>query len=361
MNAHLHALVLAGGSGTRFWPWSRKIAPKQLLALDGRQCLLEVTLDRLHGLVEEENRWILTRADLTSAVTEALEDFPIRRILAEPEGRDTAPALVLGAWRIARENPDALLLALPSDHHIEDVDAFQATMNRAISAIAVDDGLYTFGMTPSEPATGFGYIERGAQAADAGVYQVAQFCEKPNRATAEEFLASGDYYWNSGMFLWKAATFLEELQAVAPEFGAGLEALNSLPSEGVDDDQFLRAFQLLPKTSIDYALLERSERVRVVEANFPWDDVGTWEAVSRLREGTVDPHGNCLDSDTVAVDSRESVTVQVDSNRTVVLLGVEDLLVVDTPDALLVCPRDRSQDVKEVVERLLGEGREDLV
>ena len=361
MNAQLHALILAGGSGTRFWPWSRRKAPKQFLALDGRQCMLDATLDRLHGFVEEENRWILTRADLAAAVTTTLESFPLGRILSEPEGRDTAPALVLGAWRIARENPEALLLVLPSDHHIEDLDAFQATMNRAISAIEVDDGLYTFGITPHEPATGFGYIERGAETTCSDVYRVAKFCEKPNRSTAAEFVASGGYYWNSGIFLWRATTFLEELRSVAPEFGAGLDALSSLTSDEFAENQFLEAFQLLPSTSIDYALLERSQRVRVVDANFTWDDVGTWEAVSRLREGAVDRHGNSLDSGTVAVDSRDNVTVQVAPDRTVVLLGVENLLVVDTPDALLVCSRDRPQDVKDVVERLLSDGREDLV
>lgn len=367
----LHALVLAGGSGTRFWPWSRKGYPKQFLALDGRETLIASTFSRLDGWIDPGNRWVLTRADLVETVSGALPDLPQRQILGEPEGRDTAPALALGALRVAIENPDALLLVLPSDHHIADPEAFRQTVDRAVRALEANDGLHTFGVTPTEPATGFGYIERGDETDTPGCFSVRGFREKPDLETAERFLAAGNYLWNAGIFLWRASTFLEELARTATDFTEGLSRLRGALQAG-DEAAVAAAFRLLPKTSIDYALLEHSDCVRVVEATFPWNDVGTWEAVGNLRAEGTDAAGNVLDQGALAIDSSDSVVIQAgeriraerasgERDRAIVLLGVEDLLVVETDDALLVCPRNRAQEVRAVVEALERQGRTDLL
>ena len=358
----LHALILAGGSGTRFWPWSRAAHPKQFLAIDGHASLLARTHERLEGWIAPENRWVLTRADLVETVAEELPTLDPAHILGEPEGRDTAPALALGALRVAAVDPDALLLILPSDHHIADPAAFRATVDRAVSALTADDGLYTFGVTPTEPATGYGYIERGDATGHPGCASVRAFREKPDRATAEAFLADGGYFWNAGIFLWRASTFLAELARASTEFAAGIESLGGVFERDDGPDALADAFRSLPKISIDFALLEKSDRVRVVEAAFPWDDVGTWEAVPRLRAEAADRDGNIVDRGVVTTDCRRAVVVRGDdveaSERVIVLHGVEDMLVVDTGDALLVCPRARAQEVRGVVETLRERGLE---
>ena len=367
----LHALILAGGSGTRFWPWSRRGNPKQFLAIDGQQSLIANTCDRLENWIAPERRWVLTRADLVEAVASQLPDLAHEQILGEPEGRDTAPALALGALRVAIEDPDALLLILPSDHHISDPEAFRRTVERARAALLEDDGLYTFGVTPTEPSTGFGYIERGDPTGAEGCFSVRGFLEKPDRERAEDFLASGEHLWNAGIFLWRASTFLEELSRAAADFTDGLLKLRDALMTG-DSPAVARAFELLPKISIDYALLEKSDRVRVVEAAFPWDDVGTWDAVERLRTDRADEAGNVLDPGAIAIESRTSVVIGAGEriaaervsgvrNRAIVLFGVEDLLVVETDDALLVCPRNRAQEIRRVVDALKSVGREDLL
>ena len=348
----LHVLILAGGSGTRFWPWSRTDLPKQFLALDGSATLLEQTLRRLDGWVPPEQRWILTRADLVETVHSQVPDFASDRIVGEPEGRDTAPALAFGALRVAALASDSDLLVLPSDHHIDDPQAFAATVARARQALTDDDGLYTFGVTPTEPATGYGYIERDTPTSP-GCFSVRAFREKPDRETAEQFLRGGEHFWNAGIFLWRTQTFLEELVRCGEGFARPIETLRgAIASEtGVDD-----AFRTLPKISIDYALLERSDRVRVVEATFPWDDVGTWEAVARLRADRRDLDGNIGEEGAAFLDSSGSVVVRPAGagEKTIALFGGENLLVVETEDALLVCPRDRAQEVKQVVDHLRG-------
>jgi mannose-1-phosphate guanylyltransferase len=356
----LHALILAGGSGTRFWPWSRAARPKQFLALDGERTLLEHTLDRLEGLVPPEHRWILTRSDLLDSVQALLPKFPTDRIIVEPEGRDTGPALALGALTVRATDPEAQLLALPSDHHIADPAAFRAVVERARAALEDEDALYTFGITPTEPATGFGYIERGEPTGSSGVRRVLGFHEKPELRLAEEYVASGEHFWNAGIFLWGATTFLDELAEVAPDFRESLGALGRSLTGEPDPVSVAAAFRKLPKISIDYALLERSDRVRVVEAEFPWDDVGSWEAISRLRRSGLDPDGNLVDADGLTLDCRNTVALG-QGGTTLVLLGVEDLLVVQSDDAILVCPRSRAQEVRKVVEELRRQGRTDLI
>jgi len=362
MAVQVHALILAGGSGTRFWPWSRRMRPKQLLAIDGEATPLARTEARLEGWIPPERRWVLTRAELAPRISPELPSVSQERAILEPEGRDTAPALVLGALRILAEDPEAALLVLPSDHHIPDSAAFRSAVDRGIAALEAEDALYTFGVTPSGPATGYGYIERGESTAAEGISTVARFTEKPDLATAESYLRSGGHLWNSGIFLWRASTFLEELVRCSPEFEGGIEALEaSLRSDppGPSSPTGEEAFHALPRRSVDRALLERSARVRVVEAGFPWDDLGSWEAVARLRGGEVDGDGSLLDPAVFASDSRGLLVLRPDGDpggRPIVLHGVEGLLVVETADALLVCPRERSEEVREVVARLREAG-----
>lgn len=352
----IHPVILCGGSGTRLWPLSRSAFPKQFLPLASERTMLQETVTRLDGLEGVAAPIVICNEDHRFLVAEQMRGIDVKPhlLLLEPMGRNTAPAVAAAALALAQDDPDALMLVLPSDHVIRD----QASFHRAIrlAAQAADTGLLTtFGIIPNAPETGYGYINRGATLPRLeSAFAIDRFVEKPDRPTAERLLASGDYYWNSGMFVLKAGVYLEELGRHSP---AVLEAVRKAVAGLSRDLDFCRldrdAFGASPSISIDYAVMEKTQRGAVIPAQIGWSDVGSWDALWEIQEKS--PEGNVIQGDVLAAKARNSY-IRAES-RMVAAIGVEDLVIVETADAVLVMRRDAAQDVKGVVDRIKADGR----
>ncbi|MFH2126021.1 MAG: mannose-1-phosphate guanylyltransferase [Pseudomonadota bacterium] len=359
---NLYAVIMAGGSGTRFWPASRQKRPKQLLSLTGQRSLLQQTVDRLAPLVPPERVLVVTGRAHAEQVGEQLPELPSENILAEPMGRNTAAACGLAAAWVARRDPGAVCLVLPADHLITDESLFISTLERAASLAAAQEVLVTLGLTPRFPATGFGYIETGevADPAPPAVSRVAAFHEKPDLATAQAYLDGGRHLWNSGMFAWRAERLLAELERHLPELASGLAEL--APALGTPEQEAAleRTYPGLPSISVDHGVLEKCSHLLVVKADFGWSDVGSWEAMGELWE--LDSHRNANQNGRDKlhpVDSQGNLVSAGD--RLVALLGVENLVAVVTDDVLLIAPRSRCQEVGRLLEELKTKGREEYL
>ena len=341
-----HVLVLAGGRGERFWPWSRPERPKQLLPLGrGGRSLLAATIDRALRVVPAERILVLTARDLVPAVREACP--PGVEVLGEPAARNTAPAIALAALMFRARSPHASFAVMPSDHLVDDVDAFAADLTRGFEAAERDPVLVTFGIRPSGPDTNFGYIQRGAKVADR-LFRTAAFTEKPRREVAEAWFAAGDRLWNAGIFVWAADTFLRALQAARPALHEGVAAL--APAIGTPDFEaaLARRFPALESISVDYAVLEQAPNVLVLEASFDWDDLGSWGAWARRQPR--DARGNVVVGDALAVDCDRCVVVG--EGGTAAALGLADMVVVHVGGATLSCRMDQTEQVRRVGEAL---------
>jgi mannose-1-phosphate guanylyltransferase len=344
MSNVFYALVLAGGSGERFWPLSRKAAPKQLLRLFSSHTLVEETVRRLDGLVPQENILILINQEQEAAVRKLFPDHPQDNIVAEPAKRDTAAAIALGVGIIAARSLSATMVVLPADHRISNRTAFQADIRSAATAAQQSGDLITIGITPTWACPGFGYIERGEQIADSNAYEVVRFREKPDPDLAESFVRSGNFYWNAGIFIWSVNSILTEFNRHAPDLAAFVSAIrNSADKKKVLIDRF----QSLRKTSIDYAIMEKASRVLVKPATFDWDDVGGWLALARYMEQL--PGNNAVNCP-VTLQTASNNIVFSDSKTHVALLGVSDLVVVQSKDAILVCHRRDLEKIKILVQ-----------
>jgi mannose-1-phosphate guanylyltransferase/mannose-6-phosphate isomerase len=342
-------VVLAGGRGERFWPLSRRRRPKQLLPLLSSRSMLADTLARLEGLAAPGDAWVITARDLEAAVRAAVPGLPAAQVVGEPVGKNTAPAIALACW-LEGEQEDVVIAVLPSDHRIEPAAHFREEVERA-SRLALERGvIVTFGIPPTRPETGYGYIERGAALAGAADFHaVAAFREKPDAATAARYLADGKHLWNAGMFVFTPRVMLEELKAHAPEVAALLSDLPARPGGPKETAAALeRFYSAAPSISIDYAVMERSRRVVVASAGFAWDDLGSWAALA--TPGAADAAGNVIRGPALLHESRGVIAFA--DGGLVATVGVENLIVVRTPDVTLVCSRDRAQDVKAIVERL---------
>ena len=354
----LHAIVMAGGSGTRFWPASRAALPKQLLPLAGERTLLEDTVTRLEGLVPPERVLVVTSARLLDAARRQLPQVPDAGLVGEPCKRDTAPCIGLAALLVARHDPDATMAVMPSDHVIAPAAKFQDAIRQAAALVDEAPGrLVTFGIRPTYPAESFGYIQQGAALAvapgAAPAHAVARFREKPPAQVAAEYLAAGNYLWNAGIFVWKAATILAALRERQPECLAHLERI-AAAWDGPDREAvFAREFAAIRGISIDYAVLEQATDVVVIEAPFTWDDLGGWSAVARQRG--VDAEGNTIVGRHLGIESVRTI-VHAAGDHLVVTMGLEDMLVVHTPDATLVADRAREEAVRKVVAELEKRG-----
>jgi mannose-1-phosphate guanylyltransferase len=355
MKNPLYALILAGGSGQRFWPLSRRARPKQLLKLISEKTLLEETIDRLDGLVPRDQILILTNIEQEAAVRALLPDLPPENIVAEPAKRDTAAAVALATGWVALRDHRATMIALPADHVIKDRAAFQKTLMTAIRAAEEGGALVTIGVKPTWACPGFGYIERGESVslpgddtAD-GIFRVVRFREKPNAELAESFLRNGSFRWNAGMFVWSVPTILREFNRHASEladFVSQLRAPNNW--EAALRDRFAE----LPRISFDYAIMEKTDHVLMVEASFDWDDVGGWRAVASYL--AQDEKNNAANCDLTALNASDNI-VFTETPTKIALLGVHNLIVVRTGDALLICSRHDAEKIKTLVADLPSE------
>lgn len=355
MPSPLYALILAGGSGERFWPLSRRSRPKQLLALFSNETLLEATLRRLDGLVPPENILILTNADQEHGVRALVPQLPAENIVAEPAKRDTAAAIALGVGWVAARAANATMLVLPADHLINDVAAFQQTLRTAVAAAQQTGELVTIGIKPTWACPGFGYIEQGEPLAIDGapggprVLEVVRFREKPGAELAETFVQQGTFRWNAGMFIWTVPAILCAFERHAPELGQFIKRLHAEE----DFAELLRdGFPALPKISIDYAIMEKAGRVLMVEAAFDWDDVGGWIAVAKYLEN--DGTGNASNAPLKEIDATDNIVFSTQPTL-IALMGVHDLIVVQTADALLVCHRHEAEKIKQLVAKMPAE------
>lgn len=348
-----YALILAGGSGTRFWPLSRNARPKQLLNLFGGATLLNQTIDRLEGLIPKENILILTNNLQEKAVRELASQLPAENIFAEPAKRDTAPAVALGVGLIAARNPNAVIAVLPSDQLIQDTAAYQSVMRDAITVAAHNAALVTIGIKPTWACPAYGYIERGSEAQTDGpptnhqAYEVNCFREKPDPELAETFLAQGNFAWNAGMFIWSAKTVIHELSQHTPELADFIAQI----AKADDIRNFVDSrFPELTPISIDYALMEKAGRVLNIEASFDWDDVGSWISVAKYLETQGD--NNQTNTELAEIDSENNIVFNARPDSKVALLGVDDLIVVQTDDALLIANRHQADDIKNLGAQL---------
>jgi mannose-1-phosphate guanylyltransferase len=348
-----YVVVMAGGSGTRFWPKSRGHHPKQLLAIGGDRPLLRSTVDRVLSAVPKERILVVTAAPHAPEARAMLAELPEANVLVEPEGRNTAPCIGWATHEILRRDPEARIAVLPADHFIGDVEGFLAHLDAAFEAAG--DRIVLFGIVPSHPETGYGYIRRGGMLLERlgkAIDRVERFVEKPDRETAIGYLQSGDYLWNSGMFVFSASVMAQEIERLLPELDHDLRRL-------VADRSMIGAlYPKLQSISIDYGVMEKSDVIAVMPAQFGWSDVGSWDAAFALAKAN--DEGNVLEGDAMVVDSRRTM-VDARAGRFVAAVGVEDVIIVDTQDALLVIKRGESQQVKHVVEALKSKSRKELL
>jgi mannose-1-phosphate guanylyltransferase/mannose-6-phosphate isomerase len=349
MSDQVYAVILAGGSGSRLWPLSRQHLPKQFLALDGEFSLLKTTINRLMPTIGEKNVLIVTQEALAKG--EAYHALLPYQSLFEPIGRNTAPAIAIAAAYLAAEGKDPVMVVLPADHVIKDEAGFRKHLDTAIHA-AQSGKLVTFGIQPTRPDTGFGYI-KAHQIDDAQVHQVERFTEKPNLITAQAFLKEGGYYWNSGMFVWRASVILAEIQRYLPAVYQIVQAILAETHAGTPFQKSLeKHFAAMPSISIDYGVLEKSDKVSLISCDIGWNDVGSWQAVHEISNK--DENGNALQGNVIAVDCKNSLIRA--EKRLVAAIGVEDLCVIETADAVLISKNDQTQRVREVVDALQEKG-----
>jgi mannose-1-phosphate guanylyltransferase/mannose-6-phosphate isomerase len=354
----MHAVILAGGSGTRFWPLSRRSAPKQLIALLSDRTMLQETVARVAPLMSPDRVWVVTGREHADEVGRQLRVIGATGpVIVEPVGRNTAPAIAVAAHCLLERDPEAVMAVLPADHVVTKPEAFLRCLSRA-EEVARQGFLVTIGLMPRRPETGYGYIKRGAPVPSAGpeaggrgaldVFRVEQFVEKPDRKTAEQYVAQGDYLWNGGMFIWRADVILDEIRAHAPALAQAAAEIATALRAGADEGRVRELYEGIEPVSIDYAVMERTARAAVIPVEMGWSDVGSWAALDDVAEK--DERDNVISGRVLDVDSERSILYAQD--RLVATIGLRDMIVVDTPDATLVCRKDRAQDVRRVVEAL---------
>ena len=350
------ALIMAGGRGERFWPKSRKSTPKQFLSLtNSEKTMIQETVDRMLPLVAIEDIFIATNRDYKNLVKEQLPDLPEENILCEPMAKNTAPCIGWGAVTIRKRYGDAMMIVLPSDHLIQQPALFRGVLKSAIQTAQDTDALVTLGISPTSPDTGYGYIQYDTEEDAVGrAFKVKRFVEKPDLETAKKYLMSGEYLWNSGMFIWKVSTILENIRVFLPDLTEGLARIRE--SIGTPEyEAVLRAsFSAFPSVSVDYGILEKARNIFTLAGTFGWDDVGSWLAVSRLRP--TDARGNTLQGNVISVDTEN--TIVQGGEKLIAVVGVQDMIVVDTKDAILICEKDKAGDIRKVLQALREKGME---
>ena len=343
------ALIMAGGRGERFWPRSRQNMPKQFLSLtDDEKTMIQLTVERILPLVAMEDIFIVTNRSYKDLVRSQLPELPEENILCEPVGKNTAPCIGLGAVHMAKWYGDAVMMVLPSDHLIKYTSLFLNTLSDACEVAEQGENLVTLGIAPDSPETGYGYIKFQPETTLGRAFSVEKFVEKPDLETAKAYLASEQYLWNSGMFIWKTSTILKNLEAYLPETYQGLCKIGEAIGTPMEEQALERAFQAFKAESIDYGVMEKAKNIYILSGSFGWDDVGSWLAVSRIKRSN--ELGNVVNGNVVTVDTRNT-TIQ-GGGKLIAAVGLEDMIVVDSEDALLICEKDHAGDIKKVLENL---------
>lgn len=343
------ALIMAGGRGERFWPKSRRNLPKQFLSLtDDGKTMIQLTIERILPLVDVKDIYISTNNDYRSLVLEQLPNIPEENILCEPIGRNTAPCIGLGAIHIANKYEDAIMMVLPSDHLIKYTSMFLTTLKDACDVAEQDNNLVTLGITPDYPETGYGYIKFNPNLNVGRAYSVERFVEKPNLEKAKEYIASEEYLWNSGMFMWKVSSILKNIENFIPDTYKGLLKIKDSIGTPEADSILEKEFTNFNSISIDFGIMEKAEHIYTIPGTFGWDDVGSWLAVERIKK--TNEMGNVVDGNIITINSKNCIIQG--SNKLIATIGIKDLIVVDTDDATLICEKDSSADIKKVLENL---------
>jgi mannose-1-phosphate guanylyltransferase len=357
--AGFYALIMAGGGGTRLWPLSRRSRPKQALALVGERTMFEHTIDRIAAVFQPQEMFVVTSSDQMEQLLLQAPEVPGKNFIVEPVGRGTAPAIGLGAIHLRRVDPKAVMAVLTADHFIRDTEQFQNVL-QAAAAVAGKGHLVTLGITPSFPSTGFGYIQQGEQLRNADgfpVFRAARFTEKPSPETAFHMVESGQYSWNSGMFIWRVDRILEEIERQMPDLFGQLMQVEAVLGAPTYEATLRRVWSEASTQSIDYGVMEKARDVVVIPVDIGWSDVGSWSSMRDVLPS--DPDGNVVVGQHVGLDSHN--TIVFGSKRLIATIGLENMIVVDTDDALLICSREREQEVRDLVIKLSKTGHEEFL
>lgn len=353
----MFVVIMAGGVGSRFWPRSKQEKPKQLIRIFGENTMIQDTVNRLDGLVKKENIFVITNQVQQERVIEQLSGVPKENIIAEPFGKNTAACIGLASILIHKKSKNAVTIILPADHLIKDEKGFQQTIKRAANFAQSSDSLVTIGINPTRPETGYGYIQFIDDQVEDEIYKVLTFAEKPNLSTAKRFLEAGDFLWNSGMFIWKTETILSEIKNFLPELYEGLQKIELAIGTEEFEDVLTKVYGQLASVSIDYGIMEKSSKVFLTKGEFSWSDVGSWEEVYQLCEKN--KNGNSEYGDVYTENTLDSYIFS--PKKFTAVVGLENVIVIDTSDALLICNRDNAQDVKHVVEYLKMNNKDELI
>lgn len=351
-----YGVIMAGGGGTRFWPLSRHEVPKQLLNLSGKERMINETIDRVATLASKDDIFVVTNVDQVPGMKDATKGrLKEDHILSEPSARNTAACIGYAALEIIKKYGDGIMCIFPSDHFIKDEEAFTRILKEAIK-VAENNHLVTLGITPTFPSTGYGYIkfDKSESSLDK---KVVEFKEKPDEATAKEYVSSGEYAWNSGMFVWKASVIIDEFKKLLPDVYDCLEKIGDALGNANEKNVINDVYPTIPSISIDYGIMEKSDKVRVISAEMGWNDVGSWDNLGVLYDE--DENGNVTAGDFVGIDTKNCITYS--QKRLISTIGVEDLIIVETEDAIMVCDKNKAQDVKKMVDALKEQGRDELL
>ena len=356
----LYAVIMAGGSGTRLWPRSRKKKPKQLLDIVSSKTMIQETVDRLEGLVDADHVFVVVGAAHSQEIDRQLALVPSENILIEPQGRNTAPCIGLAAIHIRARDKDAVMVVLPSDHLIKNANRFRKILKAAAAAAQKGKSLVTIGIEPTFPETGYGYVQIGKKIESArgeDVYKVVAFKEKPTSAVAKKFLKSGKYMWNSGMFVWKADTVLGQIKVHLPALYKGLMKIEASLGKENESGVLEKVYDSIEGESIDFGVMEKAKEVMLLKGDFGWNDIGSWAAMEQLWPKDAD--GNFLDADVVSIESTGNIIHS--TKKLVAVIGLKDIVIIETEDALLVCAKDRAPDVRRAVDKLKERGLEEYL
>lgn len=352
------AVIMAGGGGTRFWPLSRQNAPKQILNIIGNDVMINETIKRYEGVISIDKSFIVTNKSQKKLLEEiVIPEIPRVNILSEPVGRNTAPCILYAAMRIYEKYGDGIMCVFPSDHYITDIDGFQRVLKNAIAVSENNDMLSTIGIKPTFPSIEYGYIKRGTKVLKLNTYLVSRFVEKPNISMARRFIKSGDYYWNSGMFIWKVSVIINAFKRFLPRLYQKLQRLEGIFGTSQEEKMLKEIYSQLDNISVDYGILERTDEILVIPGDFGWNDVGSWDVLSNIFP--IDECGNVIKANHLGIDTKGCIVYGV--GKLIATIGLENTIIVNTDDALMICPKEKAKDVKKVVELLKEMGKTELI